>query len=475
MSGPGIDPADRVTIRELGSAWTVPPARLGTIVVGMRPRFPRLARLAASTLLAWAILAIAGCTALSTEVAITPLILKPSDILRPDTIHDAILRGDYRRAIEIAAEPGTKLTEGETLSLARAEIAAGRFDAARDRLLRVLDEPDFRPLHRQMLWELSRAAYLTNDFASAHKWAVAAKSQGMAVMSWHVDLLDALSREHAYRSTGDRATIVPMKAKAPDIPRIDVSVDGHASTKAIIDTGAVLSIVSESFARSTGLHSLGAFQAVFYGLSRDPIVASFASIDSLRIGGVVIEGVPVAVMPDDKLSFFVRDKGEIRIDMLLGATFLKEFRLTFDYASQRLGLEVLPPERRAPASDQNLFFVDFRPFVQTSLNRHGWYPFLLDTGSEITFLNGNRLRVADVPGIPRLHRSTIQGLGGSQRHGTRLDHVEVGIDRWGGMFKQLPLYDDERTGAVGIIGQNFLEHFRVVVDFGRMRVDLSRR
>jgi hypothetical protein len=62
------------------------------------------------------------------------------------------------------------------------------------------------------------------------------------------------------------------------------------------------------------------------------------------------------------------------------------------------------------------------------------------------------------------------------KRGSKLEDVEVGIDRWAGSFETIPMYaGDENDAAVGIIGQNFLGHFNVVIDFGRMRVDLTRR
>jgi hypothetical protein len=33
----------------------------------------------------------------------------------------------------------------------------------------------------------------------------------------------------------------------------------------------------------------------------------------------------------------------------------------------------------------------------------------------------------------------------------------------------------EQDRSVGIIGENFMKNFNVVIDFGRMRVDLVRR
>jgi hypothetical protein len=132
---------------------------------------------------------------------------------------------------------------------------------------------------------------------------------------------------------------------------------------------------------------------------------------------------------------------------------------------------------RKPADDQNLFVDGFRPVVRTAVNKHGWYLFVLDTGSEVTFLNEKHLAALPINMYtPRMHNATLQGLGGAKKHGARIDDVEVGVDRWAGSFKTLPVYsagESERTA--GIIGENFLKYFDVTIDYGRMRVDLKRR
>jgi hypothetical protein len=62
------------------------------------------------------------------------------------------------------------------------------------------------------------------------------------------------------------------------------------------------------------------------------------------------------------------------------------------------------------------------------------------------------------------------------KRGGKLENVEIGVDKWNGKFKTLPMYaSEERESAAGIVGQNFMKNFNVVIDFGRMRVDLQRR
>jgi hypothetical protein len=69
----------------------------------------------------------------------------------------------------------------------------------------------------------------------------------------------------------------------------------------------------------------------------------------------------------------------------------------------------------------------------------------------------------------------LQGLGGSQKRGAKIKDVEIGVDQWAGKFKTLPLYSTEQTNAVGIVGQNFLKNFRVVIDFAAMKMELHRK
>ena len=114
--------------------------------------------------------------------------------------------------------------------------------------------------------------------------------------------------------------------------------------------------------------------------------------------------------------------------------------------------------------------------MRGAVNRRGWHLFILDTGSEITFLNESRLGILPVKQFGGGHTATLQGLGGSMKRGAKLEDVQVGVDEWAGTFRTIPMYSSEdHEQAVGIIGQNFLGKFNVVIDFGRMRIDLERR
>jgi hypothetical protein len=180
-------------------------------------------------------------------------------------------------------------------------------------------------------------------------------------------------------------------------------------------------------------------------------------------------------MPDEKMRFLITGKKEFRMDLLLGAHLLKEFRLELDFRRGGVTFTRLGPNARKPSGDQNLFFEAFRPAVRGTINRRGWYLFILDTGSEVTFLNDKERVALPVISIgSKIHNATLQGLGGAKKHGEKVENVEIGIDRWAGTFRTLPMYESppaERTA--GILGENYLKNFSVVIDFGRMRLDLA--
>ncbi len=420
---------------------------------------------------------LAGCS-LYTDVSIAPNIFNPLQIDRGSDVQSMIRKSDYLRAIEFseAIESRSRRSVQDLLALGTAELTAGRYDAARRHLRAALD---LNPMHDTLTrieWALSQLEYLSNNFEGSLDWAEAANSHGLTVKKWHLDYLAAVANLRVYRFSGLPSSQIAMKYTKPDVPRIDVRMNGRKTVNAVIDSGAVLSIASERLATELPIRKLGDFEGTFYGLLGEPINVRFGILDSLTLGDIVVENVPVAIMPDSKMRFLMNGRREFKIDFLLGANFLKEFRIDLDFPHDAVTFTRLTIKDRLPAADQNLFLQGFRPIVRGTINRRGWFVFILDTGSEITFLNETQLRNLPIDQIaPRIHGALLQGLGGSQKRGARVDNLEIGIDRWAGTFKSLPMYSsDQHESAAGIIGENFLKKFRVVIDFGRMRVDLIR-
>jgi hypothetical protein len=426
------------------------------------------------------ILILLGGCALYSEVDVTPLVLLPTNIERGSDVQQMLRKSDYLRAIEMAAVIDSRERPNATDlgALGTAYLAAGRYDDARGRLRRALDLDPFRTTYAQIAWDLSQVEYLSNNFETSLDWAEIARERGLNIREWHLQYLRALVSVSAYRFSGEGSDELKFRFGRPDVPRIGTRINGRHDVEAIIDSGAVISIVSQRMAGQLALRPLGTFEGTFYGLLGEPIQVRFGLIEKLELGSIVIENVPVAIMPDEKMRFLIskRDGTEFRMDFLLGTNLLKEFRLELDFDHSRVRFTKLTDKDRVPDADQNLFFEGFRPHVRGVVNRRGWYMFILDTGSEVTFLSESKASSLPVQVFGGSHTAMLQGLGGSMKRGGKLENVEIGVDKWGGKFKTLPMYQSaDRDQAVGILGQNFLKNFNVVIDFGRMRVDLERR
>lgn len=424
------------------------------------------------------LLTAAGC-ALYSDVVISQLTVIPGNIERGADIEGMMRRADYLRAVELGPQIDARPHKNadDLLLLGTAELAAARYDSARQHLRAALDLNPYRTTYAKAAWGLSQVEYMQNNYETALEWANEADKHGINVMRWHLSYLEQLSKMPVYRFSGLPSDEVPLKIGRPDVPRIETLVNRSPHTvTTIIDSGAVLSIMSERLATSLPVTRLPIAHGVFYGLLGEPINVGFGIIESLEIGAIVLENVPIAIMPDDKMRFLVTDKKEFRIDFLLGANLLKEFRIDLNYSRDRVIFTRLMSRDRIPAIDQNLFFDGFRPHVRGTVNKHGWYLFVIDTGSEVTYLNEAQVRALPISAFaPRIHGATLQGLGGSRKRGTKLENVEIGVDKWAGSFRTIPLYMGEgNERAVGIVGENYLKNFDVVMDFGRMRVDLKR-
>lgn len=419
----------------------------------------------------------AGC-ALYSDVSVSPLLLSPGSIDRGSDLPSMLRKADYVRAVELAptVEAKQRRNANELLALGTAEMAAGRFDIARRHLRGALDLDPFRTTYADAAWSLSQLEYMRNNFEASLEWAHVAADHGLVVRKWHMDFLEMLKNVDMYHFRGPAAERVALRIGRPDVPRVEVTVNKTKNVIAIVDSGAVMSIVSRKFAASVPIHRLGNLEGTFTGLLGEPIQVEFGVIESLQIGKMTIENVPVAIMPDDKMKFIVTGKNEFSIEFLLGAHLLKEMRIELDFRHNQATFTHLTDADRVTAADQNLFWDHFRPAVRGVINRKGWFVFVLDTGSEVTFLNSAQINSLPVQLFTKVHNATLQGLGGAKKHGDKVEDVEIGIDRWAGTFRTIPMYDAgtaEHEHTSGIIGENYLKNFIVTIDFGRMRVDLT--
>jgi predicted aspartyl protease len=423
--------------------------------------------------LATILCALAASCATAPEV--TVLAQKPGAIRPPAApgllgLEDALTRGLYPEVERyLASLPRGTVEKSPSLSAlaGKASLARGDFEAAWPVLERAR-ALESRPARRaEIEWALSQGAILWNDFASARDYASSAIQDGYGLVPGFLRFLDALADVDVYAGppVGEEHETA-FHAGGFDLVRIPVQVNS-VSSAAIVDSGAVYTILTESFARQAGVREIPESRASGRGLHKKEFPVTFGIVDRLEFAGFSVRDVPVMLMPDEAL-LFETSRGQFPVPAVLGAHLLKEFSMRIDYPKRRLSLRREDFRVAKRDAEQNLFFYRGRVFARCAINGVGFYQFLLDTGSEPTMMTSVGLARAGLPSSNKLFRKKVIGLGKTQAEWGRVREVTIGVAGSAARFRDLIVRDDEGTFEDGIIGNSFLGHFRVRVDFSRM-------
>ena len=116
---------------------------------------------------------------------------------------------------------------------------------------------------------------------------------------------------------------------------VQVEVNGKTTGRFVVDTGAAVVTLSESFAKRIGLVWDHAADSVDLVLANgDQVKGVGVVLDSVSVGPVSTQGVPAVVLKN------VPDKG---IDGLLGMSFLGRFQFSMEPGSGRLTFREFTP------------------------------------------------------------------------------------------------------------------------------------
>ena len=351
-------------------------------------------------------------------------------------------------------------------------LARGDFDTAWPILERAR-ALEARPQRRaEIEWALSQGAILWNDFRSAEEYAAAAVRDGYGLVPGFVHFLAAMRDVDVYAGPAIGQTgEADFDMHGFNLIRVPVRVNGQDSA-AILDSGAVYTIVTQSFAREVRVRMIPDSRASGRGLHKKEFPVDFGVIGELAFASYSLKDVPVMVMPDEAM-LFETTRGQFPVPIVLGLHLLKEFTTVVDYGGRRLSWtrEEFRVPKRAP--DQNLFFRGGRVFARGSIDRNGFYQFLLDTGSEPTLMTTAGLARAGLPPSNKVFPKRVYGLGKTQVEWGRVSEVTIGLAGYGARFQDLAVKEDDSAFEDGIIGTSLLEHFRVRMDFVRMVLTLE--
>lgn len=405
--------------------------------------------------------------------------------------------GDFRNSVE---EFRTSLSIRNDEALAIAGLAM--VDFYENRL-----EPAIKGLRRAVSLDSAEPDYIFNlgqaaarnerykEAADAYEkfLSIAPKtdSDRRARIRGLIDFLRYLGKQGSlYVLEGDNKTSIPFES-IDGRPILKVRVNNSRNPlRFVLDTGSGMSVVSEETAKKLGLRSVarGGMARAVGGGGKFEIVYGF--LNSLEVGNVRVESVPVYI------RHFFDDKTPI--DGYLGLSVISKFITSVDYGentfmlrrpstSNAKDLWGVPINRNAiqplapgvleiPVRTTSSGFLSGEVHlegVQRALN------FIIDTGASVSVVSERLAMEEDLENYLQPTRLRIYGAAGiaDDVKSLMLPKVMLGTftrERISAAILDLePVNETAGFTQSGILGGNYLRHFRVSFDFQRGLIRLE--
>jgi hypothetical protein len=359
--------------------------------------------------------------------------------------------------------------------LSQAKLESGDFAGAEAVVERLLSRPLRNERRAEAEWVRAQAAYWRGDFGAAATWAESARAAGRGVPEGWVAFLRSGKARRPYHGPdpGERFSIRILVTR-PRLPRFGVRINDRPAAEMILDSGASISLVTESVATQLGLEVVEGAITPARGLHEKELTMRLGWARSVALGTVTLHDVPFGILPDGTLTFETAGGGSFMPSGVLGAHLMKEFDWRIEFAARRLQAIRLDGSSRRGGPDQNLFFRRLKPMVRVSFNRQPWSFFLLDSGSEPTMVTPEGLKANRYSGYEPSAPVTLEGIGKSQVSWSKVSNITLGIGRYMVWFKNLVVNEGGDALGDGIVGMSFLAPFDVELRFGLMTLSLQR-
>ena len=391
--------------------------------------------------------------------------------------------GDFRLSVE---EFRTALTLKDNEALAIAGLAMvdfyeNRASAAVSGLQRAVfldsNEPDY-------LFNLAQASARVERYkeaADAYErfLAVAPRTDAdrRARIRGLIDFLRYLGQQSSLYIVGG-ASRTEISFEATDSrPLLLVHINNRKEPlRFVLDTGSGMSVISQETARRLGLRPVarGGVARAIGGGGRFDIVYGF--LESMDIGDVHIENVPVYIRQ------FFNDK--THVDGYIGLSVISKYLTTVDYGTRTL---TLSRQRSAATTATQGIELPLRTTSAGFLSGEVQIEsvgkplnFIIDTGATISVVSSLLAEREDLLSrFAQNLRMQIYGSAGVADNVKVLMLPKVSLGSYGREKIYAAVLDmdsiNETAGfeQTGIVGGNFLRHFRIIFDFQRGIVRLE--
>ena len=425
------------------------------------------------------------------------IMLNPLSARAHALLGSAILgAGEFRLSVE---EFRTALTLDENEALAVAGLAMVDFyenrlplaiPALRKAVSMDPDEPDY-------VYNLGQAA------ARSEKYKEAADSYERFLMISPktdvdrrnriiglIDFLRYLGRQGSlYVPAGEYRSSVSFEA-TDNRPVLLVRVNGQKEPlRFVLDTGSGMSVISEQTAKRLGIRPVarGGLARAVGGGGKFEIVYGF--LDSIEIGTARVTNVPVYIR-----KFF---DNQVQVDGYLGLSVVSKYLASIDYGTRRMSLvrqnqtdqveswtTVRRPENYQAlipvAPNDGSVEVPLRTtssgFLSGEVGLEGFQKsvnFIIDTAASITVISEKLSQEEQLLDLLQPSKMRVFGAAGVTEDVKllQLPRLSLGLSKLekinAAVLDMEPVNETAGFTQSGILGGNFLRHFRIYFDFAR--------
>lgn len=384
----------------------------------------------------------------------------------------AIDRHDFEALIQIRDNGGL---EDEESALADAILSSmlGADSEAADRLTALLDREPNSAVRARALRSLSGVYVRLGRYGAAAEAMAEIQSMedsdGVTIDDQSIAFFAALGSIGPMRISYGRASEFDTRFDSVGLLRTAMTVNGETDD-AIFDTGVAFSTVSVSMANRMNMRQLGA--SVEVGGSTDHTVSSGIAIaEEARIGDIVFRNVPFIVIPDEHLSFPVRNYS---VSSIIGLPLIRAMERVDWRISEDGGIIRHSRSRRsADPSVANMITSGWQQVLLARVDDSAArMRFFLDTGATSTDFYENALEIApdlfDSAVAATSRRAGVGGVADDQEilavpsYAVTIGDAPAG----GGPADILP---DDGSFRHGVLGLDILTKYdRIEMDFKAM-------
>lgn len=228
--------------------------------------------------------------------------------------------------------------------------------------------------------------------------------------SQNVKIATILKDSPAQQTVKTANTTIDLHKDTVGLLNIPLLIGGK-TLSLIFDSGAGLSVISESVAKMLKLNIVSDSTVEIGGSIGTHIDAKLAIANNIQIGNISVSNVVFLVFPDRALSF---GDGSYKMDGIIGFPVIKEFgSLTLTRQNQLF----VPNEIKKEKFKPNMMLDELRPILILSYNSNNndlKLPFTFDTGANKTTISENFYQrfPYDVKTNGKENTRTFEGVGG---------------------------------------------------------------